>query len=107
MPLLFVSLLKVNHRQILDGMFEVCGVPADKFRTICSSVDKLDKVSSAVLTAPGPSSFGVVKKGQSFRLFVCAGNHSCHPIPLHFEAITVHRNPMACLNLPWGISVGS
>lgn len=37
--------IKVNHRQILDGMFEICGVPNDKFRTICSSVDKLDKVS--------------------------------------------------------------
>jgi histidyl-tRNA synthetase len=24
-------------------MFALCGVPADKFRTICSSVDKLDK----------------------------------------------------------------
>jgi len=35
--------VKVNHRQILDGMFEVCGVPASMFRTICSSVDKLDK----------------------------------------------------------------
>ncbi|XP_072171384.1 histidine--tRNA ligase, cytoplasmic-like isoform X1 [Diadema setosum] len=35
--------IKVNHRQILDGMFEVCGVPEDKFRTACSSVDKLDK----------------------------------------------------------------
>lgn len=37
--------IKVNHRQILDGMFEVCDVPSNKFRTICSSVDKLDKVS--------------------------------------------------------------
>ncbi|KAL0269022.1 UNVERIFIED_CONTAM: hypothetical protein PYX00_010766 [Menopon gallinae] len=37
--------IKVNHRQILDGMFEVCGVPSNKFRTICSSVDKLDKLS--------------------------------------------------------------
>ena len=36
--------IKVNHRQILDGIFENCGVPQDKFRTICSSVDKLDKV---------------------------------------------------------------
>jgi len=36
-------LIKVNHRQILDGIFEVCGVAADMFRTICSSVDKLDK----------------------------------------------------------------
>lgn len=35
--------MKLNHRQLLDGMFEACGVPADKFRTICSSVDKLDK----------------------------------------------------------------
>lgn len=35
--------IKVNHRLILDGLFEVCGVPKDKFRTICSSVDKLDK----------------------------------------------------------------
>lgn len=36
--------IKVNHRQILDGLFEACGVPASQFRTICSSVDKLDKV---------------------------------------------------------------
>ena len=36
--------IKVNHRQILDGIFEVCGVASDMFRTICSSVDKLDKV---------------------------------------------------------------
>ncbi|KAF2984831.1 hypothetical protein EK904_014648, partial [Melospiza melodia maxima] len=34
----------VNDRRILDGMFAVCGVPDSKFRTICSSVDKLDKV---------------------------------------------------------------
>ncbi|XP_069675427.1 histidine--tRNA ligase, cytoplasmic isoform X2 [Periplaneta americana] len=36
-------LIKVNHRQLLDGLFEACGVPSDKFRTICSAVDKLDK----------------------------------------------------------------
>lgn len=35
--------VKLNHRQLLDGMFAACGVPADKFRAICSSVDKLDK----------------------------------------------------------------
>uniref|UniRef100_A0A5F8GWX1 Histidine--tRNA ligase, cytoplasmic n=1 Tax=Monodelphis domestica TaxID=13616 RepID=A0A5F8GWX1_MONDO len=38
-------LIKVNDRRILDGMFNVCGVPDSKFRTICSSVDKLDKMS--------------------------------------------------------------
>ena len=36
--------VKVNHRQILDGIFELCGVSSDMFRAICSSVDKLDKV---------------------------------------------------------------
>lgn len=36
--------IKVNHREILNGMFEHCGVPADSFRTICSAVDKLDKL---------------------------------------------------------------
>ncbi|GAB0096303.1 Histidine--tRNA ligase [Sergentomyia squamirostris] len=35
--------IKLNHRLLLDGMFEACGVPADKFRSICSAVDKLDK----------------------------------------------------------------
>ncbi|UYV64263.1 HARS [Cordylochernes scorpioides] len=37
--------VKVNNRLILDGLFEVCGVPPEKFRTICSAVDKLDKMS--------------------------------------------------------------
>ncbi|XP_030079289.1 histidine--tRNA ligase, cytoplasmic isoform X1 [Drosophila hydei] len=35
--------IKLNHRQLLDGMFEACGVPASSFRAICSAVDKLDK----------------------------------------------------------------
>uniref|UniRef100_G1RE12 Histidine--tRNA ligase, cytoplasmic n=1 Tax=Nomascus leucogenys TaxID=61853 RepID=G1RE12_NOMLE len=38
-------LVKVNDRRILDGMFAICGVSDSKFRTICSSVDKLDKMS--------------------------------------------------------------
>uniref|UniRef100_A0A672RA19 histidine--tRNA ligase n=1 Tax=Sinocyclocheilus grahami TaxID=75366 RepID=A0A672RA19_SINGR len=37
--------IKVNDRRILDGMFAVCGVPGEKFRTICSTVDKLDKMA--------------------------------------------------------------
>ncbi|KAI1618307.1 histidyl-tRNA synthetase [Exophiala viscosa] len=35
--------IKINDRRILDGLFEVCGVPEDKIRTISSAVDKLDK----------------------------------------------------------------
>ena len=36
--------IKTNHRKILDGVFEVCGVPAEKLRPISSAVDKLDKM---------------------------------------------------------------
>jgi histidyl-tRNA synthetase len=35
--------VKLNHRMLLDGMLAVCGVPPEKFRTISSSIDKLDK----------------------------------------------------------------
>ncbi|KAI2637799.1 histidyl-tRNA synthetase [Hypomontagnella submonticulosa] len=35
--------IKLNHRRILDGLFTVAGVPADKIRPISSAVDKLDK----------------------------------------------------------------
>lgn len=37
--------VKLNHRRILDGIFSVAGVPAEKIRTISSAVDKLDKMS--------------------------------------------------------------
>ena len=35
--------IKLNHRKLLDAALECSGVPASKFRTICSAVDKLDK----------------------------------------------------------------
>ncbi|XP_012263179.2 histidine--tRNA ligase isoform X3 [Athalia rosae] len=35
--------IKLNHRSLLDGIFAACGVPQEKFRSICSAVDKLDK----------------------------------------------------------------
>ncbi|XP_004397829.1 PREDICTED: probable histidine--tRNA ligase, mitochondrial isoform X2 [Odobenus rosmarus divergens] len=38
-------LIKVNDRRILDGMLAVCGVPESKFHAICSSIDKLGKIS--------------------------------------------------------------
>lgn len=37
--------VKVNHRKLLNGIFEICGVPEAKIRTVSSSLDKLDKVS--------------------------------------------------------------
>ncbi|KAJ1615146.1 histidyl-tRNA synthetase [Cryptosporidium canis] len=36
-------MIKINHRQLLDGILEISGVPCEKFRTVCSSIDKLDK----------------------------------------------------------------
>jgi histidyl-tRNA synthetase len=36
-------LIKINHRKLLDAIFDICGVPEEKFRPICSAVDKLDK----------------------------------------------------------------
>lgn len=36
--------IKMNHRKILDGIFQVCGVSEDKIRSISSAVDKLDKM---------------------------------------------------------------
>ncbi|BEJ16155.1 hypothetical protein CspHIS471_0507600 [Cutaneotrichosporon sp. HIS471] len=36
--------IKLNHRKILDGIFELAGVPAEKTRMISSAVDKLDKL---------------------------------------------------------------
>uniref|UniRef100_G1Q3A4 Histidyl-tRNA synthetase n=1 Tax=Myotis lucifugus TaxID=59463 RepID=G1Q3A4_MYOLU len=38
-------LVKVNDQHILAGKFTIYGVPKSKFHTICSSADRLDKVS--------------------------------------------------------------
>lgn len=35
--------IKLNHRGLLDAMMAIAGVPAQKFRAICSAIDKLDK----------------------------------------------------------------
>ncbi len=43
LPWLGKYTVKLNHRKLLDGIFEYSGVPEDKLRTICSSLDKLDK----------------------------------------------------------------
>ena len=34
---------------ILEGMFAVCGVAPADFKTVCSSIDKLDKVEWSVV----------------------------------------------------------
>ncbi|XP_075712387.1 histidine--tRNA ligase, cytoplasmic-like isoform X1 [Rhinoderma darwinii] len=37
-------LIKVNDRRLLYGILTTCGVPDDKFRTVCTSIDKLGKI---------------------------------------------------------------
>lgn len=37
--------IKVNHRSILSGIFKLCEIPEDQFKTVCSSIDKMDKMS--------------------------------------------------------------
>ncbi|KAI0979788.1 hypothetical protein GJ496_002798 [Pomphorhynchus laevis] len=36
-------IIKVNHRRLLEGILYVCGVDQDKLKSVCSSIDKLDK----------------------------------------------------------------
>jgi histidyl-tRNA synthetase len=35
--------IKFSHRQLLDLLLQKAGLPAHKFKTVCSSIDKLDK----------------------------------------------------------------
>ena len=79
--------LQVNHRRILDGMFAACGVPEDKFRTICSAVDKLDKVrvshdnnkeefSNVAWQAAPPGSQLLGQRGAVFTIIVISSSNS-------------------------------
>ena len=43
--------IKLNHRKLIDALMQCSGVPADKLRTICSAIDKLDKESWADVKA--------------------------------------------------------
>jgi histidyl-tRNA synthetase len=35
--------IKINSRKLLDAMVQLVGAPPSKFKSICSSIDKLDK----------------------------------------------------------------
>lgn len=37
--------IKINSRRLLNGIFAACGVKSQKFLSICSAIDKLDKLS--------------------------------------------------------------
>ncbi|MQM07506.1 hypothetical protein Taro_040342 [Colocasia esculenta] len=75
--------IKLNHRKLLDGMLEICGVSSEKFRTVCSSIDKLDKqpfeqikrelVEEKGLTVETAERIGdyVKKRGPPFEILSC------------------------------------
>ena len=35
--------IKINHRVLLDSIVEISGISNDKYKSVCSSIDKLDK----------------------------------------------------------------
>lgn len=39
----FNFVIKINHRKLLDSILDIAGIPGDKYRTVSSSIDKLDK----------------------------------------------------------------
>ena len=43
--------IKLNHRMLLDAMVKIAGIPDDKFKVVCSSIDKLDKEEWNVVKA--------------------------------------------------------
>lgn len=54
--------IKINHRSLLDGMFQIAGVPDDKIRTVSSSIDKLDKISWDEIKTELIESKGIAKE---------------------------------------------
>lgn len=76
-------IIKLNHRLLIDGIMEVCGVPEDKHRTICSAIDKLDK-----------ESWEVVKKEM-------IGKGLTEPVADHIgQYVTQHKgDPLAVLEV--------
>lgn len=86
--------IKLNHRRLLDAMLDIAGVPPQKFRTICSAIDKLDKepwevVRSEMVDEKGlPGDVAdkigtfVVLKGEPRELLKVLKQHS-HPLAQH------------------------
>jgi histidyl-tRNA synthetase len=61
--------IRVSHRKLLSAMTKVAGVPDEKFKTVCSSVDKLDKqeweeVARELVDVKGLSQAAVDKLGE-------------------------------------------
>lgn len=47
--------VKLNHRKLPDGMLEICSMGPEKFRTVCLSIDKLDRLTFEEVEEKGVS----------------------------------------------------
>ncbi|GKA59253.1 histidine--tRNA ligase, cytoplasmic [Tanacetum coccineum] len=75
--------IKLNHRKLLDGMLDICGVPSNKFRTVCSSIDKLDKQTFEQIKKELIDEKGLdIKTVENIGRYV---NKRGHPLELLFE----------------------
>jgi len=54
------NLTKVNHKQLLNIIFDFCKIPDEKFNSVCSTIDKLDKLSWVEVQSE------LISKGISF-----------------------------------------
>jgi histidyl-tRNA synthetase len=93
--------VKLNHRKLLDAMLDIAGVPPEKFRPICSAIDKLDKEPWEVVRAEMTEEKGlpgdvadrigefVVLRGKPMELLskiteqVDAAGNATHPLAIH------------------------
>ncbi|KAF8204251.1 hypothetical protein K438DRAFT_1932324 [Mycena galopus ATCC 62051] len=92
--------IKINHRKILDGIFEVCGVPEDKIRPISSAVDKLDK-----LPWPEVKKEMTMEKGLDEAVADKIGEYVKHKGgPSLLEQLTADETLMANANAKQGVS---
>jgi len=76
-------MLKVNNRKLLDAMVELAGCEPRKFKTICSSIDKLDKepwskVKDELVRQKGVS---VEQADELYKMVVLNNKHlECTPL---------------------------
>ncbi|KAJ7239759.1 hypothetical protein B0H12DRAFT_1204160 [Mycena haematopus] len=93
-------IIKINHRKILDGIFEVCGVPENKIRPISSAVDKLDK-----LPWPEVKKEMTVEKGLDEAVADKIGEYVKHKGgPSLLEQLTTDEVLMANANAKQGVT---
>lgn len=90
--------VKLSHRCLLDAILAICGVPSDKFRTICSAIDKLDKESWETVRSEMIDEKGLASEvADRIQPFVIQNGH---PKQLHAKLLETQmfgNNPDAAL----------